>query len=121
MSKEMNRREFLKASAVTGALILAGDLLHGDPMVYGSVNIPEAEKIAITIVMDNYIDPTRPSRKIDIRYIGAGGPLYAQHGLACHIEPMVNERSHPFLFDFGMTFPGTKFCILPGIARGRRR
>ena len=109
MLKEMNRRDFLKVSAVTGALFLAGDLLRGDPMVYGAVNIPEAEKITITIVMDNYIDPTRPSRKIDIRYTGAGGggPLYAQHGLACHIEPIVNGRSHPFLFDFGNTFPGT--------------
>ncbi len=109
MKSEMNRREFLKESAVTGALFLAGDLLRGAPVVYGAVNIPEAEKITITIIMDNYLDPTRPSRKIDIRYTGAGGggPLYAQHGLACHIEPIVNGRSHPFLFDFGMTFPGT--------------
>ncbi len=41
----MNRRDFLKVSAVTGALFLAGDLLRGDPMVYGAVNIPEAEKL----------------------------------------------------------------------------
>ena len=103
MSREMNRREFLKASAVTGALILAGDLLHGDPIVYGAVNIPEAEKITITIITDNYHETTRPSYKIANRYTGY---LYAEHGLACHIETVVDGRSHSLLFDFGPTFPG---------------
>ena len=104
MTREMNRREFLKASAVTGALILAGDLLHGDPMVYGDVNIPEPEKITITIIIDNYHETTRPSYKIANRY--TGGYLYAEHGLACHIETVVDGRSHSLLFDFGPTFPG---------------
>ena len=103
MSEEMNRREFLKASAVTGALFFAGDLLYGDPIVYGAVNIPEAEKITITIITDNYSETTRPSYKIATRY---SAPLYAEHGLSCHFEPVVNGRSHSFLFDFGATFAG---------------
>jgi 7,8-dihydropterin-6-yl-methyl-4-(beta-D-ribofuranosyl)aminobenzene 5'-phosphate synthase len=103
MSGEINRREFLKASAVTGALILAGDLLYGDPMVYGAVNIPEAEKITITIITDNYVETTRPSYKIATRYTG---PLYAEHGLSCHIETVVDGRSHSLLFDFSPTFSG---------------
>ena len=104
MSKEMNRREFLKASAATGALFLAGDLLDGDLPVYGAVNIPEAEKITITIITDNYSETTRPSYKIANRY--TGGYLYAEHGLACHIETVVDGRPHSLLFDFGPTFPG---------------
>ncbi len=100
----MNRREFLKASAVTGAIILAGDLLYGNPIVYGAVNIPEAEKITITVIIDNYYETTRPNYKIANRY--AGGYLYAEHGLSCHIEPTVNGLVHSFLFDFGPTFPG---------------
>ena len=104
MSKGMNRREFLKASAVTGALILAGDLLQGDPIVYGAVHIPEAEKITITIVTDNYHETTRPSYKIANRY--TGGYLYAEHGLSCHIEPVVHGQARSLLFDFGPTFPG---------------
>ena len=104
MSREMNRREFLKASAVTGALILAGDLLYVDPIVYGAFKIPEAEKITITIITDNYHETTRPSYKIANRY--TGGYLYAEHGLSCHIELVVNGRSHSLLFDFGPTFPG---------------
>jgi len=103
MSKEMNRREFLKASAVTGVLFLAGDLLHGDPIVYGAVNIPGAEKITVTIITDNYYETHTPSSKIANRFTGG---LYAEHGLACHIEPVVEGRSHPFLFDYGPTFPG---------------
>ncbi len=106
MSRQITRREFLKASAVTGALILAGDLLHGDPMVYGAVNIPEAEKITITIIGDNYIEITKPNYKIATRYRGPfiDMPFNAMDGLACHIEPVVNGRSYPFLFDFGPNF-----------------
>ena len=103
MLKAMNRRDFLKASAVTGAAILASDLLYTDPIVYGAINIPEAEKITITMIIDNYTETTRPSYKIANRY---GDYLYAQHGLSCHIETVVDGRSHSLLFDFGPTFPG---------------
>jgi len=105
MSKEMNRREFLKTSAVAGAVFLAGDLLDGNPKVYGAVNIPEAENIMITIITDNYTETTRRSYKIANRYAG-GDLLYAEHGLSCHIETVVDGRPHSLLFDFGPTFPG---------------
>jgi 7,8-dihydropterin-6-yl-methyl-4-(beta-D-ribofuranosyl)aminobenzene 5'-phosphate synthase len=105
MLKEMNRREFLKASAVTGALFLVGDLLDGSPKVYGAVNISEAERITITIITDNYTETTRRSYKIANRYTG-GDRLYAEHGLSCHIETVVDGRPHSLLFDFGPTFPG---------------
>ena len=103
MFKEMNRRDFLKVSAVTGVSILASDLLSTDPSVYGAVNIPEAEKITITAIVDNYAETTRPSYKIATR---TGDYLSAQHGLSCHIETVVDGRSHSLLFDFGPTFPG---------------
>ena len=103
MFKEMNRRDFLKVSAVTGVSILASDLLYTDPIVYGAVNIPEAEKITITAIVDNYAETTRPNYKIATR---TGDYLSAQHGLSCHIETVVDGRSHSLLFDFGPTFPG---------------
>jgi 7,8-dihydropterin-6-yl-methyl-4-(beta-D-ribofuranosyl)aminobenzene 5'-phosphate synthase len=103
MLGEMNRRDFLKASALTGASILASDLLYADRIVYGAVNIPEAEKITITSIIDNYSESTRPNYKIANR---SGGNLYAEHGLACHIETVVDGRSHSLLFDFGRTFHG---------------
>jgi 7,8-dihydropterin-6-yl-methyl-4-(beta-D-ribofuranosyl)aminobenzene 5'-phosphate synthase len=101
MLKEMNRRDFLKASAVTGASILASDLLYMDRIAYGAVDIPEAERITITIIEDNYYDSLRPDFKIAKRY---GGNMYAEHGLAFHIETVVDGRSHSLLFDFGRTF-----------------
>ena len=103
MLREMNRREFLRTSAITGVLFLAGDLLRGYPIAHGAVNIPEAEKITITIIIDNYYESTRQSYKIAKRY---AGNLYAMHGLAYHIETVVDGRSHSFLFDFGPDFQG---------------
>lgn len=108
MLKEMNRREFLKASAVTGASILASDLLYTAPAAYGFVNIPEAQRIAITIIEDNYYDSLRPDFKIAKRY---SGNMYAEHGLAFHIETIVDGRSDSLLFDFGRTF----YALRPNI------
>jgi 7,8-dihydropterin-6-yl-methyl-4-(beta-D-ribofuranosyl)aminobenzene 5'-phosphate synthase len=109
MLKEMNRREFLKASAITGSLLISGDFF-GDRtrLAYGAVNIPEAERITITIIEDNYYDALRPDSKIAKRY---NGDLYAEHGLACHVETVVDGRSHSLLFDFGRTFPAVSTNI----------
>jgi 7,8-dihydropterin-6-yl-methyl-4-(beta-D-ribofuranosyl)aminobenzene 5'-phosphate synthase len=102
MLKEMNRREFLKASAITGSLLIAADLFADrTSLAYGSVEIPEAERIVITNIEDNYYDSLRPDFKIAKRY---RGDLYAEHGLACHIETVVDGRPHSLLFDFGRTF-----------------
>lgn len=113
MLKEMSRREFLKASAATGALLIGGDLLKGQGSVaYGSVKIPEVEKIAITIITDNYYDALRPDYKIAKRYrMKPKGSIYnmnlhAEHGLAYHVETTVNGRPHCFLFDYGVDFQG---------------
>ena len=102
MLKEMNRREFLKASSITGSLFIAADFFADrTSLAYGSVEIPEVERIVITIIEDNYYDSLRPDFKIAKRY---RGDLYAEHGLACHIETVVDGRSHSLLFDFGRTF-----------------
>jgi 7,8-dihydropterin-6-yl-methyl-4-(beta-D-ribofuranosyl)aminobenzene 5'-phosphate synthase len=109
MLKEMNRREFLKASAVTGSLLISADFF-GDrtPFAYGFVKVPEAERITITSIEDNYYDGLRPDSKIATRY---RGDLYAEHGLACHIETVVDGHSHSLLFDFGRTFPAVSTNI----------
>jgi 7,8-dihydropterin-6-yl-methyl-4-(beta-D-ribofuranosyl)aminobenzene 5'-phosphate synthase len=102
MSKEMSRREFLKASAITGSLLISADFFNDrTPLAYGSVEIPEAERITLTSIEDNYYDSLTPDFKIAKRY---RGDLYAEHGLACHIETVVDGRSHSLLFDFGRTF-----------------
>lgn len=113
MAKEMNRREFLKTSAAAGAMLVAGDLISGGGSVArGAVRIPEAERATVTILADNYYSAAVPSKEPAERYlIDAHLPikdygLHAEHGLAFHIETVVNGVSHAFLFDFGTDFQG---------------
>ena len=110
----MKRREFLKATATAGTVLLAGNFLQGVSRAQGAVKIPEADKITITVITDNYYDCFRWDYKIAKRYVPApGSPLLnsflnAEHGLAYHIETMVNGESHSFMFDYGTDFQGVK-------------
>jgi 7,8-dihydropterin-6-yl-methyl-4-(beta-D-ribofuranosyl)aminobenzene 5'-phosphate synthase len=104
MSRDMNRRDFVKTAAVTGTMFLTVDMLKSAAFAQGTIKIPEAENITITIITDNYYETTRPSYKIAKRY--SGSSFYAEHGIACHVETLVDGRSHALLFDFGPTFSG---------------
>lgn len=108
MSGEMNRRDFLKASAASAAVFMVGDILReGGSMAHGSVKILEIEKLVITIIADNYYDTLRPSTKFAKRYyVVPGTSFHAEHGLSYHIETVVNGKSHSFMFDYGLDFYG---------------
>jgi 7,8-dihydropterin-6-yl-methyl-4-(beta-D-ribofuranosyl)aminobenzene 5'-phosphate synthase len=108
MLKEMNRREFLKTSAATGAVLMASDILNGGPSVaYGSVKIPEVEKLVVTVITDNYYDSLRPNYKVAKRYfIIPGTSIHSEHGLAYYIETVVNGKLNAFMFDYGLDFQG---------------
>jgi 7,8-dihydropterin-6-yl-methyl-4-(beta-D-ribofuranosyl)aminobenzene 5'-phosphate synthase len=105
MLKDMNRREFLKTTAATGAVLVGGDFLRGTSKAQGAVNIPEAEKIIITMITDNLADATRLDYKIAKRQTYMSNPidsaLHGEHGLAYQIETVVNGEPHTCLFDFG--------------------
>jgi 7,8-dihydropterin-6-yl-methyl-4-(beta-D-ribofuranosyl)aminobenzene 5'-phosphate synthase len=108
MSKEMNRREFLKTTAATGAVLMAGNVLkRGGMVAYGFVNFPEADKLVITVITDNYYDCLRPNDKVAKRYfIIPGTSIHSEHGLAYHIETVVNGKPNAFMFDYGLDFHG---------------
>lgn len=110
MLKEMNRREFLKASVATGvALMTEGILKESQSVAYGSVKIPELEKLVITVITDNYYDCLRPNYKIAKRYmIIPGTSIHSEHGLAYYIETVLNGKSSAFMFDYGLDFHGIK-------------
>ena len=112
MENEMNRRKFLKQTTATGAVFLMGDILHENAIAQDRVKIPEAEKIVITIITDNYTDALRPHYKIakrpEVTTSQLDIILHAEHGLAYHVETVVNAQSHSFLFDFGTDFQGVK-------------
>jgi len=79
-------------------------------MAQDSVNVPEAEKMVITVITDNLADALRPDYKIAKRHAGTTSPLegmlHAEHGLAYHVETVVNGQTHFFLFDFATDFQG---------------
>jgi hypothetical protein len=105
MEKGFNRREFLKTTAATGAVLMSRDFFRGTSMAQGVVNIPEAEKIIITMITDNLADATRLDYKIAKRQTYISDPLdsalHGEHGLAYQIETVVNGEPHTCLFDFG--------------------
>lgn len=104
MKNGMNRRDFLKATAAAGTILLSGDLLEGVSTADTRVNIPEAEKISITVITDNLADLTRPDYKIAQRKSFTSNILeaamHAEHGLSYQIETIVNGQPHCCLFDF---------------------
>ena len=108
----MNRRNFLNVTAATGAVLLMDNIIHESATALQGVKIEEVEKIVITVITDNYTDALRPHYKIARRPEGTKSPmdiiLHAEHGLAYHVETVVNAESHSFLFDFGTDFQGIK-------------
>ena len=108
MSLEMNRRDFLKASAATASVLMAGDLPGGrTAAAQGTAKIPEVEKVVITVLADNYYDTLRPSTEFAKRtYVSPGKSIHAEHGLAYYIETIANGKPHAFMFDYGIDFRG---------------
>ena len=110
MEKGTNRRDFLKATAATGVVLLSGDLLRGTSLAQRTINIPESEKIVITIIVDNLAYTGRPDYKIAkrlerINSVFDNAP-YAEHGLAYQVETTVSGKSHSCLFDYAADAAG---------------
>jgi 7,8-dihydropterin-6-yl-methyl-4-(beta-D-ribofuranosyl)aminobenzene 5'-phosphate synthase len=107
MQKGVNRREFLQTTAVTGAALATANLAWGDATTREStkVQIPEADKIIITMITDNLADANRTDDKIAHRHTSnevlGVALLHAEHGLAYHIETVVAGKAHSCLYDFG--------------------
>jgi len=111
--REMNRREFLKATLAMGAAVtVASTAREAKAMTLGPVKVPEVEKLVIRVVTDNYYDCLRwnlfpPDFKMVRRYmIGPGSSIHAEHGLSYHIETYLEGKSHAFMFDYGLDFQG---------------
>ena len=110
MDNEMDRREFMKMATATGAMFLAGDRAGRSVETRETIKIPEADKIVITFITDNYYDQIRADDKIAKRHRPSrsvlDGALQAEHGLAYHVETVVAGRPHSFLFDFATDVQG---------------
>jgi 7,8-dihydropterin-6-yl-methyl-4-(beta-D-ribofuranosyl)aminobenzene 5'-phosphate synthase len=102
MNSEVSRREFLKYSLVTGALIAAGDGLMENVMAQAAAGVTEVDKLALWVLTDNYYDTNRLDNKITKRYRSMSGKsIHAEHGLSYYAETTVGGKTSACMFDFG--------------------
>lgn len=66
------------------------------------IDIGAADAVAVTVVTDNYYDAVRRDASIGKTYRTVPGQaVYAEHGLSCIIETVVDGTSCMFMFDYG--------------------
>ncbi len=103
MDNGVSRREFLKYSLATGALIAAGDRMMESVIAEATTGINEVDKLTIWVLTDNYYDRNRPDNKITKRYVAMPGKsIHAEHGLSYYTETTVNGKISACMFDFGL-------------------
>ena len=103
MDSGVSRREFLKYSLATGALIAAGDGIMENVMSEATTGISEVDKLTIWVVTDSYYDANEPEGKITKRYRQVPGKsMHAEHGLSFYIETVTSGKTSSCMFDYGL-------------------
>ena len=103
MGDALGRRDFLKYSMATGALLAAGEIAKGGVMAQGAPKIAEVDKVTVWVLTDNYYDALRPDSKIAKRYrVVPGKCVHAEHGLAYYVESVVDGKTSGCMFDYGL-------------------
>ena len=90
----MNRRQFLKLSAVAGGAIAFGGPARGwwSTATAQPATVPTVDRVVMTVVVDNVYDIFAKGGKLDTitvqraPFVRAGDTLLAEHGLAYHLE-----------------------------------
>ncbi|OPY66246.1 MAG: Metallo-beta-lactamase superfamily protein [Syntrophorhabdus sp. PtaU1.Bin002] len=63
----------------------------------------EVDRLAVTVVTDNYYDSLRPDTAISTTYRSKpGSVIHAEHGLSYHVETVADGVAASLFFDFGM-------------------
>jgi 7,8-dihydropterin-6-yl-methyl-4-(beta-D-ribofuranosyl)aminobenzene 5'-phosphate synthase len=103
MNDGMDRRDFLKYSMATGAILAAGGAKKEGVMAQDKVNIAEVDKVTIWVLADNYYDALRPDAKFTSRYrVVPGKSIHAEHGLSYYVETVVNGKTSRCMLDYGL-------------------
>ena len=107
MNTLLDRREFLKVSMATGAVLIVGEGLLGRAFAQGKPRFVEVDKLTITIITDNYYDALRSDGAIGMRYRAtADKSIHAEHGLSYFVETVSGGQAGSFLFDYGVDARG---------------
>jgi 7,8-dihydropterin-6-yl-methyl-4-(beta-D-ribofuranosyl)aminobenzene 5'-phosphate synthase len=103
MKDGMDRREFLKFSMAAGALLVAGEGIKAGVMAQGTVRVTEVDKLTVWVLTDNYYDVNRAEAKIGKRYRAVPGKsIHAEHGLSYYVETVIDGKTSPCMFDYGL-------------------
>lgn len=103
MENSMNRREFLKLSLATGALIATGEGMMERVMAQAAGGVTEVDKLTLWVLTDNYYDSTRADAKNIKRYRSMSGKsIHAEHGLSFFAETTVSGKTSSCMFDYGV-------------------
>jgi 7,8-dihydropterin-6-yl-methyl-4-(beta-D-ribofuranosyl)aminobenzene 5'-phosphate synthase len=112
MENTIDRREFLKLTALVGGGILVNNFAATSGYSQTSFKFQQCDKTVITVITDNLADATRLDYKIANRHKGTAAvvdrALHAEHGLSYHVETIVDGQSHEFLFDFASEIQGVR-------------
>ena len=103
MKEGMDRREFLKFSMATGALLVAGEGIRAGVMAQGTVRVTQVDKLTLWVLTDNYYDVNRAEAKIGKRYRAVPGKsIHAEHGLSFYVETVIDGKTSACMFDYGL-------------------
>lgn len=103
MSNEVSRREFIKYSLATGALLAVGEGILNNAMAQPSKVVTEVDGLIVWVLTDNYYDTLRPDVKNTKRYRSKSGKsIHAEHGIAFYIETQVAGKTSYCMYDFGV-------------------
>jgi len=103
MNHTLGRRDFLKLSMATGAMLAAGEGMKGGLMAEDNPKISEVDQLTVWVLTDNYFDTLRPDNKITKRYrVVPGKSIHAEHGLAYFFETVVDGKASACMFDYGL-------------------
>jgi 7,8-dihydropterin-6-yl-methyl-4-(beta-D-ribofuranosyl)aminobenzene 5'-phosphate synthase len=121
MKNEVSRREFLKYSLATGALLAAGEGILKNARAQTARGVTEVDKLTVWVLTDNYYDRNRLDVKNTKRYRSLSGKsIHAEHGLSFYIETLVNGKASTCMYDFGLDPVGVMNNIaLLGIEVGK--
>jgi len=123
MKEEMGRREFLKLSMATGALLVAGEGGKRGVMAQGTAKIIEVDKVTVWVLTDNYYDANIRDSKITKRYRAVPGKsIHAEHGLSYYVETVVEGKTSACMFDYGLDPVGVlNNIVLLGLDPGKAK
>jgi 7,8-dihydropterin-6-yl-methyl-4-(beta-D-ribofuranosyl)aminobenzene 5'-phosphate synthase len=107
MTTPVSRREFLKYSLATGALVATGDGKLQSALAQPATGITEVDKLTVWTLADNYYDTNRADPKNGKRFRSTPGKsFHAEHGLSFYVETVVGGKTSACMFDYGLDAVG---------------